>query len=206
MKVIRYAVAPIHPKWDVYALFCNGYIQVVCHFNRTKSNEPESFQNWFYKFYRPNKKWHNCWCLDYFRANEVNYIESIFLIFFIIVGLLYIIENYINSINFISEIRIDKEKITLIGYEFNTKWEEEIDIQKTEIKIKSKTRGRFNIHYLLRLTCEKEVYDINKLFNWDYFTIVEIYKEFKNIKEEKIILDEKFILDNVLNKAKGLSP
>jgi hypothetical protein len=94
----------------------------------------------------------------------------------------------------------------LIGYEFNTKWEEEIDIQKTEIKIKSKTRGRFNIHYLLRLTCEKEVYDINKLFNWDYFTIVEIYKEFKNIKEEKIILDEKFILDNVLNKAKGLSP
>ena len=93
----------------------------------------------------------------WFCVNEVNYIESIFLIFFIIVGLLYIIENYINSINFISEIRIDKEKITLIGYEFNTKWEEEIDIQKTEIKIKSKTRGRFNIHYLLRLTCEKEV-------------------------------------------------
>ncbi|WP_281322239.1 hypothetical protein [Flavobacterium aestivum] len=141
----------------------------------------------------------------WFCASEEDYGELIGLVFFIIAALLYTIENYINSINFISEIRIDKEKITLIGYEFNSKWEEKIDIKRTEIKIKSKG-GKSNIQYLLRLSCDKEVYDINKLFNWDYFTIVEIYKEFKKNKEEKIILDEKFILDNVLNKAKGLSP
>ena len=28
MKVIRYSVAPIHPKWDVYALLCSVYILV----------------------------------------------------------------------------------------------------------------------------------------------------------------------------------
>jgi hypothetical protein len=143
------------------------------------------------------------WILN---ATEMNFVESIFLLFFIIVGLLFIIENYINSLNFICEIKINKEKITLIGYEFNREWEKEIDIKKTEIEIKSKATSRSNIEYLLRLSCEKKVYDINKLYNWDYFTIIELYKEFKNIKEQKIILDEKFILDNVLNKAKGISP
>jgi hypothetical protein len=35
-----------------------------------------------------------------------------FFYFFITVGLLLIIENYINSLNFICEIKINKEKIT----------------------------------------------------------------------------------------------
>jgi hypothetical protein len=42
-------------------------------------------------------------------------LNQIFLIFFFItVGLLLIIENYINSLNFICEIKINKEKITLL--------------------------------------------------------------------------------------------
>jgi hypothetical protein len=46
------------------------------------------------------------------------------------------------------------------------------------------------------------LFRINKLLNWNNFTLYELFKNFKVAKGEKIIIDEKSLFDGIEEKAK----
>ena len=93
------------------------------------------------------------------------------------------------------------------GYKFNKEWVEEFDIRTSNIKIKSKARGRTNVGYYLRICSfdQKDNVSINTSFKWKYKDLHIIFKKFKEIKAEKITLDEKFALDLIEKKDLGFT-
>lgn len=104
---------------------------------------------------------------------------------------------------FVNEVKIIEDKIIITGHDFDSRWDKEIDIKTSDIKIKSEGRGRGNVEYYLRIVSPGKTVDINKSFNWDYPSLLKIFYEFKRIKGDKIIFDEKYFLDIMEKKANG---
>jgi hypothetical protein len=120
-------------------------------------------------------------------------------------GIVYMIIALFKARTLVNEVRITEDKIIVTGHNFNARWDREIDIKASDIKIKSQGRGRGNVEYYLRIVSPDKIVDINKSFNWDYSSLLTIFHEFKRIKEEKIIFDEKYFLDIMEKKANGFS-
>ena len=55
---------------------------------------------------------------------------------------------------------------------------------------------------MIDLKTKEKKYRINRLFNWNNFTLYEIFKTFKTVKKEKIIIDEKSLIDGIEKRAK----
>ncbi|MBI3221334.1 MAG: hypothetical protein HYZ44_17620 [Bacteroidetes bacterium] len=120
-------------------------------------------------------------------------------------GLVYMAVALFNARTFISEVKITGDKMIVTGHTFDTRWDKEIDIKTSDIKIKSKGHGRGNVEYYLRIISDDKTVDINRSFTWDYSSLLTIFHEFKRIKGEKIIFDEKYFLDIMEKKANGFS-
>lgn len=130
---------------------------------------------------------------------------GLFLLITLGFGVLYMIVSLFKARTFINEVKIIEDKIIVTGYDFDSRWDKEIDIKTSDIKIKSEGRGRGNVEYYLRIHSSDNTVDINRSFNWDYSSLLTIFNEFKRIKGEKIIFDEKYFLDIMEKKANGFS-
>ncbi len=87
----------------------------------------------------------------------------------------------------------------------NTPLTIELPIDSTEIRIISKGNGHGNVDYFIRFKHGKKTYDVNRLFNWNYSTLLDLFHRFKEDKGEKIIWDEKYLLDFMEMKSKGMT-
>lgn len=116
-------------------------------------------------------------------------------------GVIYMIAALLNARTYVNEVKITGDKLIVTGHHFDSRWDEEIDIRTSNIKIKTKGRGRGNVEYYLTIVSRDKTVDINRSFNWDYSSLLTIFHEFKRIKEEKIIFDEKYFLDIMEKKA-----
>ena len=117
-------------------------------------------------------------------------------------GVIYMISALFKAMTFVNEVKIGQDKIIVTGYNFDSRWEKEIDIKTSDIKIESEGRGRGNVEYFLRITSSDKTVDINRSFTWDYASLLTIFHEFKRIKGEKIIFDEQYFLD-IMEKKTG---
>lgn len=122
-------------------------------------------------------------------------------------GVFFIIPSLITAKTYVNDIKFIDDKIIVSGYDFDTRWSEIFYIKTSNIKIKSKSRGRGSVGYYLKITSsdKKDSVVINQTFNWKYNTLLEIFKKFKNIKGEKIISDDKNLLDIIEKKAQGFT-
>lgn len=120
-------------------------------------------------------------------------------------GVVYMIVALFKARSFVNEVTITEDKIIVTGHNFDSRWDKEIDIKTSDIKIKSEGRGRGNVEYYLRIISSDKTVDINRSFTWDYSSILTIFHEFKRVKGEKIIFDEKYFLDIMEKKANGFS-
>jgi TPP-dependent 2-oxoacid decarboxylase len=64
------------------------------------------------------------------------------------------------------------------------------------------TISRSRYEYVLEIITESNNYEINDLLNWDYYELIKIFKNFKELKHEKIILDDKLRLQIWKRKQK----
>ena len=103
------------------------------------------------------------------------------------------------------EVEINENSLTLRGDSVDKPLTIELPISETNIYPKSKGKGRGNVEYFIRFKHNNKTYDINRLFNWNYSTLLELFHEFKKQKNEKIIWDEKYLLEFMEKKAKGMS-
>lgn len=120
-------------------------------------------------------------------------------------GVVYMIVALVKARTFVNEVKIADDKIIVTGFDFDRRWDKEINIKNSDIKIKSKGRGRGNVEYYLTIISPDNKVDINRSFTWDYFSLLTIFHEFKRIKGEKIIFDENYFLDIMEKKANGFS-
>ncbi len=119
-------------------------------------------------------------------------------------GFVYLIISLIKAKTFVNEVKITEGKIIVTGHDFDSRWEKEIDIKTSDIKIKSKG-SRVKVDYYFTIVSGNRSVDINRSLNWDYFSLLTIFREFKRIKGEKIIFDEKYYLDIMEKKANEFS-
>ena len=106
---------------------------------------------------------------------------------------------------YFSEVEVNENVLTLRGDSANKPLTIELPISETDIYPKSKGKGRGNVEYFIRFKHNNKTYDINRLFNWNYSTLLELFHEFKKQKNEKIIWDEKYLLEFIEKKSKGMS-
>jgi hypothetical protein len=118
-------------------------------------------------------------------------------------GIAYLTVALFKARTFVNEVKIIGDKITVTGHNFGSRWDKELDIKNSDIKIKSSGQGRGNVEYYLRIISDGNSVDINRSFNWDYPSLLTIFHEFKKVKGEKIIFDEKYFLDLMEKKVKS---
>jgi hypothetical protein len=123
---------------------------------------------------------------------------SIYTVFFAIV-------TYFQSKSYIYAVHIKGTIIIIDGQTFNTKWTDNIEICNLKIEIKGEAQGKGHSEYVIILKSPDKKYKINSLYNWDYFKLIELFKELKISKDEKIIFDENFLIDRIEKKALGYS-
>jgi len=119
-------------------------------------------------------------------------------------GLIFMVVAMFKAKTFVNEVEITGGKILVTGYDFDKRWNKEIDVKTSDIKIKSKGQGRGKVDYYLRIISSDNTIDINVSFTWDYASLLTIFREFKRIKGEEIIFDEKYFLDIMEKKANRL--
>ena len=123
----------------------------------------------------------------------------------LVLGIIYGILGLYMARQFVNEVEFQDDILIVTGFNFNSQWRDELKISNSKIEIHSKRTGYTNVDYYLRIISKKKRLDINRSFNWDYSTLIDIFNEFKRIKEEKIILDEKYFLDIMEKRANGRS-
>lgn len=100
------------------------------------------------------------------------------------------------------EVELTDNHVILRGDSQNKPLTIELPISETDIFIESKGKGRGNVEYFIRFQHGSKTYDINRLFNWNYSKLLELFHAFKNLKNEKIIWDEKYLLEFMEKKSK----
>jgi hypothetical protein len=122
-------------------------------------------------------------------------IELLLSVFFIT----YIIYKSKTNIHIIT---FDEKKILLEGETFNKKWKKSINILETEIILKSigSRTGICGVIFYINFKNLKNTYTLNSFETYSDEKILEIFNEFKRLKEEKIIIDEKIILNRIQEK------
>ena len=135
-----------------------------------------------------------------FENNAISILFSILFILFFLFVILY--ETYYESREFVYKIEFENEKINIFGCNYDKDWVESFEIKKVNIKIKKHIAkfGRI-IGYSIEFKNGKKKITLNKLHNWNNFTLYQIFNEFKKLKDEKIIIDEKSLIDGIKKKA-----
>lgn len=136
--------------------------------------------------------------------NDGNYLIAVLFPLFILFVLLIITLN--ESKKYIYEVRIDSNEIKFYGYDFDKEWIEKCQIKDVAIQIsehRSKSGGI--IGYCIIFKNANKKVTINKLYNWNNFTLYKLFTEFKKEKGERIIIDEKSLLDGIKKRAEYLN-
>ncbi|MCL9804443.1 hypothetical protein NAT51_02850 [Flavobacterium amniphilum] len=68
--------------------------------------------------------------------------------------------------------------------------------------IERRSKAGSIVGYMIDLSSNGKNYRINKLFNWNNFTLYELFNTFKSVKGEKIIIDEKSFIDGLEKRAR----
>ena len=121
-----------------------------------------------------------------------------------LLGLGLAITAHANAKSYFYEVEIREGFLFLRGQSVNKPITVKLPISRTEIYLKSKGRGRSNNEYYIRFKHGKKSYDVNRLFNWNYLTLVDLFHEFKKQKGEKIIWDEKYLIEFMEKKSKRM--
>ncbi len=102
----------------------------------------------------------------------------------------------------IQKITLDEEKIILEGENFNKKWKKSINLKETKIILKGipSRNGICNVIFYLKFKNLKNTYTLNKFETFSDEEILEIFNEFKKLKEEKTILDERLVIYRIQEK------
>ena len=116
-------------------------------------------------------------------------------------GAVYGLVSIVSAKTFISGIIFVDDNLIVIGHDYDSPWEKKFNIKNSNIKIRSKGRGRGKVDYYFTITSGDVKAEINRSFNWDYSTLLTIFNEFKRVKKEKIIFDEKYFLDIMEKKG-----
>lgn len=135
-----------------------------------------------------------------FRNSEFGLIELLFILFFFSI---IFIRKVILSIDYIYEVRINSTYVEISGLKFDIKWKKKLNIENVSIKMIERRQKFGKIEgYMIDLILTENKFRINKLFNWNNFTLYELFKTFKSAKKEKIIIDEKFLFEGLEKRAK----
>jgi hypothetical protein len=124
----------------------------------------------------------------------------------LVIGIIFTRSTYLQVKTCITEISFDDTHMTIVGYDFDAKWSEKIEVSNADIKIVQKPKARGGkIDYYLKITYQENSFIINRSLNWDIQNLLDIFHEFKRIKKEKLTFDDKFSLGFMTKKAQGLS-
>ena len=105
------------------------------------------------------------------------------------------------SKTYIYKVSFEGTKIIFEGETFNTKWEERIDINETNIKITGEAAKNINNRvYFLKFKNLKRVYTINSLETFSDEELLSIFKNFKELKNENIDYNDTYLLERIQEK------
>ena len=79
----------------------------------------------------------------------------------------------------INEIRFSDNKLQIIGQDFNSRYEDNLDLNKTMLEIQLEDFGKNKTRFCLEIYCDDKYYYLNKFNDWKYNTLVEIVDEYK---------------------------
>ncbi|RKR05931.1 hypothetical protein C8C83_5283 [Flavobacterium sp. 90] len=99
-------------------------------------------------------------------------------------------------------IALEGNNIVLHGETFNTSWVKALNLKETNIQINciGSRQGLRGATFYLKLKSTKDNYLINSFDTYSDEGIIQIFNEFKKLKEEKIIVDERIILLQIQEK------
>lgn len=126
---------------------------------------------------------------------------------FLIISIIYIsitfFYSFFYAINEINKIEISESKLILSGKKYNNDWQKIININQTTINIKVISNKVFcNIYFYLVLNHKNSKYIINFENNWSKDEVLNIFKTYKKLKNEKIIIDEQLVLNSLAETIK----
>jgi hypothetical protein len=133
------------------------------------------------------------------RNGDNHFISILFPLFILLV---LIIITLIASKKYIYEVRINSEEIKFYGSNYDKEWNEKFKIKDVNIQIiEHKSRGGSIIGYSIIFKSANRKITVNKLYNWNNFTLYKLFIEFKKAKGEKIIIDENSLLAGIKSRA-----
>jgi len=100
----------------------------------------------------------------------------VFLVVCVIIGIYYHVDKIRTVVN---EIKISDDKLQIIGQDFNSKYEDTLDINTTMLEIQEEELGKNKTRYCLEIYSEDKYYYLNKFNDWNYKTLAEIVDEYK---------------------------
>lgn len=128
-----------------------------------------------------------------------HYITIVFPLFILSVLLLITL---MTSKKYIYEVRINSEEIKFYGKNYDKDWNQKFKIKDIDIQIiEHKSKGSSVLGYSIVFKSQSQKITINKLFNWNNFTLHKLFTAFKKAKGEKIIIDESSLLAGIKKRA-----
>jgi len=134
-------------------------------------------------------------------ASEENVFFKVTFIGFLYAILLLIIIPFVTASKYIYEVRMNNDKVTLFGEYYNHKWCKVFEIKDLSVKIVER-KYRTDSRFLIVFRSKKTKHTINRSQTWNNFTLFELFRTFKELKQEEIIWDEKYTLQALEKKAR----
>ena len=125
-----------------------------------------------------------------FSGNLANY-RTHFLIFLIICFLIGIYYHTDKIRTIVNEIRFSGDNLQIIGQDFNSKYEDNLDINDIMLEIQEEELRKNKTRYCLEIYSDDKYYYLNKFNDWQYSTLAEIVDEYK-IKTGKTVTGMEF--------------
>jgi hypothetical protein len=120
-----------------------------------------------------------------FSGNLAHY--RIYFLIFVIICLLIGIYYHTDKIRtVVNEIRFSDNKLHIIGQDFNSKYEDNLDINKVIIEIQEEELGKNKSRFCLEIYSDDKYYYLNKFNDWQYATLAEIVDEYKLITGQTV--------------------
>lgn len=79
----------------------------------------------------------------------------------------------------VNEIKFSDGSLHIIGENFNSKFEDKLNINKVMIEIQEEEISKHKSRYCLEIYSDDKYYYLNKFNDWQYSTLAEIVDEFK---------------------------
>lgn len=111
-------------------------------------------------------------------GNLANY-RTHFLIFLIICFLIGIYYHTDKIRTIVNEIKFSGDKLQIIGQDFNSKYEDNLDINNVMLEIQQEELRKNKTRYCLEIYSDDKYYYLNKFNDWQYSTLAEIVDEYK---------------------------